>query len=147
MFLTYLWYICTTVRRQTYKAIGRYLARLHEACSKAQREKNKTKAKTKPKLKSKCENVKFLVLINPHNRLLIESSAHILQSTFYTPHSTFPVHSSLSCSWVGRAALPHSLALSISLFDERVNSTLYTFRCDTHLGLISISLSLSLASD
>lgn len=105
----------------------------------------KTKAKTK--LKPKCENVKFLVLINPHNRLLIESSAHILQSTFYTPHSTFPVHSSLSCSWVGRAVLPHSFALyrslSISLFDERVNSTLYTFRCDTHLGLISISLSLS----
>lgn len=75
---------------------------------------NKTKAKTKPK--PKCENVKFLVLINPHNRLLIESSAHILQSTFYTPHSTFPVHSSLSCSWLGKAVLPHFFTLYRSLY-------------------------------
>lgn len=107
---------------------------------------NKTKAKTKPK--PKCENVKFLVLINPHNRLLIESSAHILQSTFYTPHSTFPVHSSLSCSWLGRAVLPHFFTLYRSLYLP------LWWACEQHLVHFSMryssrtdfNLSLSLSS-
>lgn len=70
--------------------------------------------KARAKAETKCENVKFLVLINPHNRLLIESSAHNLQSTFYRPHSTFPEHSSLSCCWVGRAFISLSLSRYLS---------------------------------